>query len=53
MKLRIIRGKEKRIPIRLPLPPVGRPHSTPKGARGYNRSETRRLERAAKEGRDE
>jgi len=51
MKLKRIRGKK--IPIRLPLPPVGRAHSTPKGAKGYNRSETRRLERAAKEGRDE
>ena len=50
MKLQRIRGKK--IPIRLPLPRPGRAHSTEKGARGYSRSDSRRMERQAKEDRD-
>lgn len=50
MKFRRIRGKT--IPIRLPIPRPNRVHSTEKGAHGYSRSKSRRMERQAKEGRD-
>lgn len=50
MNLMKIRGKK--IPVRLPVPRPNRVHSTEKGARGYSRSDSRRMERLTKEGRN-
>lgn len=48
MKFKKIRGKK--IPIRIPVPRPNRMHSTERGARGYSRSDSKRLKREAKRG---
>ena len=45
-----IRGKK--ISVRFPVPRPTRAHSTRKAAKGYNRPDSRRMERLAKEDRD-
>lgn len=41
-------AKKRLIPFRVPTAPPGKAHTTKKGARGYNRSDSRRMERRAR-----
>ena len=41
-------SKKRLIPFRVPTAPPGKAHTSKKGARGYNRSQSHRMERQAR-----
>ncbi len=44
------KSKAKQLKLRIPMPPPQKPHSTPKGKRGYRRSENKRKARQPEPG---